>query len=733
MTNPTEIVLSNALVAVQLRIDAEGTVLLESVTPVQTSANGVVPLNSLKKSSRFFDSSALPLAHIRLSNEGNAEPSSKSGKHLIQSYTTEGLKYVSHNEIAAKGSKTLHVQMHNADRAVTVTSHLTIYDSSPFVRSSATAKNDGKQDIILTQLTSAVFGGLTDTAPWWSEYEISYAHNNCFREADWHTLSPAELGLSDTGMYEIDNIHNASMNAFSLASRSSFGTNGHLPMGMLQKKGNGEEGKSGNSKETWLWQVESNGYWRWDLGDYRDSIYVAAGGPDGSHEWRHRLAPGAEFTTCEVGFCHVMGDSQLALAELTQYRRLIRRTHPDHKQCPIIFNDYMNCLMGDPTEEKILSLLDPVMKSGAEYFVIDSGWYADDSDWWYDVGLWEPSKKRFPNGFNSVLDRIRDAGLKPGLWVETEVVGCKSVVADRLPRDAFFQRDGHRIMEKGRYQLDYRHPAVIEWMDSVIDNLVVQYGIKYFKFDYNIEIVSGTDINASSAGSGAYEHCRAYLQWIDRLLDRYPDLVIENCSSGAQRMDYAMLSSHTLQSTSDQQDPVRYAAISASIATAVAPEQSATWAYPQGDWSDEINAMTVVNSLLGRIHLSGRLDQMRPEQLRLIYEGMEAYNTSIRGMLPTSLPFWPLGLGSWHDDWLAYGLRSEDGGKCVVAVWRRGGAETACTLPIVAFKDAGGSVDVRMLYPANFEGSGSWDSGASALQVKLPATQCTRVFELKMQ
>lgn len=103
--------------------------------------------------------------------------------------------------------------------------------------------------------------------------------------------------------------------------------------------------------------------------------------------------------------------------------------------------------MWDPTNEKILALVDPVVETGAEYFVIDAEWYANDSGWW------EPSQKRFPMGFKRLL------GLSPGLWIEPKVIGVRSIVANQLPNEAFFQRNGHRIVEKGRYRLDYRHPA----------------------------------------------------------------------------------------------------------------------------------------------------------------------------------------------------------------------------------------------------------------------------------
>ncbi|KAJ5429539.1 Aldolase-type TIM barrel [Penicillium cf. griseofulvum] len=126
-------------------------------------------------------------------------------------------------------------------------------------------------------------------------------------------------------------------------------------------------------------------------------------------------------------------------------------------------------------------------------------------------------------------------------------------------------------------------------IDTVIHNLVVNYGVGYFKFHYNIEVTQGTDVGGPSfSGAAHLEHQRAYLSWVRSLLDRYPTLVIENCSSGGggQRIEYAMLSVHSLQSTSDQQDPELHAVIAAVSPTAVVPEQSATWAYPQPGWSD---------------------------------------------------------------------------------------------------------------------------------------------------
>ncbi|KAJ5158799.1 Aldolase-type TIM barrel [Penicillium coprophilum] len=360
------------------------------------------------------------------------------------------------------------------------------------------------------------------------------------------------------------------------------------------------------------------------------------------------------------------------------------RPHDDNERPPIIFNDYMNCLMGDSNEENVAALLEPVAKTGAEYFVTDAGWYADDSTWWDDVGLWEPSQKRFPSGFNVLLDKIRSKGLIPGLWLEPEVGGVRSIVASRLPKEALFQWCGRRIVGKDTFQLDHRH----------------------LKFDYNIEVTQYTGIDGSfSAGAAHLEHQRAYLVW---------------------QMDHSMLSVHSLQSTSDQQDPALYAAIAAALPTAVVLEQSATWAYPQPGWSDELNTFTVVNSLLRRVYLSGRLDKLSPDQLRLVVEGMNVYKR-IRLHLKSTHPIWPLGFPQWHDDRLALALITQDNG-IYFAVWRTGGT-TDKDLP-VKLAEGQALTTAKMLYPTRPNTKAMCNTTSGVLSLKPPNTVCARLFHV---
>ena len=101
--------------------------------------------------------------------------------------------------------------------------------------------------------------------------------------------------------------------------------------------------------------------------------------------WFKQLKPGESFTTVPVAVGVSDADFAKAIGQLTKYRRMIRRVNKDDENLPVIFNDYMNCLFGDPTTEKELPLIDAAAEAGCEYYVIDAGWYAPGL-WWDSVG-----------------------------------------------------------------------------------------------------------------------------------------------------------------------------------------------------------------------------------------------------------------------------------------------------------------------------------------------------------
>ena len=267
-----------------------------------------------------------------------------------------------------------------------------------------------------------------------------------------------------------------------------------------------------------FFEIDHSGSWHYEIGDQNCHFYLAVSGPtEIQSHWSKNLKPGDSFTTVPVAVGVGHDDFEEAIGTLTKYRRKIRRPNKDNENLPVIFNDYMNCLFGDPTTEKEFPLVDAAEKAGCEYFVIDAGWYAD-GNWWDSVGEWQESKKRFPNGVREVTDYIRSKGMIPGVWLELEVMGINCKKASILPDECFFLRHGKRVYDRSRYQLDFRHPLVIEHVTEVIDRVVRDYGVGYIKMDYNIEPGIGTEVDADSFGDGLLEHERAYLAWLDAFI-----------------------------------------------------------------------------------------------------------------------------------------------------------------------------------------------------------------------
>lgn len=606
----------------------------------------------------------------------------------------------------------LDLDVHDPASGLTATVELSSPDGVPVLRSRVRLRNDGTRVAVVQSVSSLLLGGLPPA----DALEVHRARNDWLAEGRWYA-EPLRATVADIA---VDSHQHDSRATLALAGHGSWPTDGHLAAGALTDAAGGR---------AWAWQVESPAGWRWDIGEYAHGCHLTLHGPsDADHQWRQALDPGEEFTTVPVAVALGSGFED-AVGALTAYRRAARRAHPDHTALPVVFNDYMNTLMGDPTTAKLLPLIDAAGEVGAEYFCIDSGWYDDDlHGWWDSVGEWLPSSARFPGGIQVVLDHIRDRGMVPGLWLEPEVVGVRSPVAKALPDDAFFQQDGVRITEQGRHQLDLRHPAARAHLDATVDRIVGEWGVGYLKLDYNIVVAPGTrGPGDTSPGAGLLGHARAYLDWINEVLDRHPGLVIENCASGGMRMDGATLAVTQLQSTSDQQDPLRYPPITVAAPAAMPPEQCAVWAYPQPEFTDDEIAFALAGALLGRVHLSGRLDRMSPHQLTLVGDAMAVY-TRLRADLPRALPFWPLGLPGWSDDWLALGMRVPEG-PTYVLVWRRQGAEPRLSVPIRHLAGRA-AVKVEILHPRKAAGEAVWDGGGAAVGLLLPRTPAALLLRL---
>ncbi|KFI64212.1 glycoside hydrolase family 36 protein [Bifidobacterium cuniculi] len=660
----------------------------------------------------------IPIVEIMTARHGHWEASDR----LIHTTLGASMRVISSRQWQENGSRFLNVMQESIQDGVQATLQLELPDGCVMFRSTVEIRNTGTEVLSLESVTSwaTLLGSPDGMSPDPGAWNIAQCRQEWLSEGRWGTKNLRELfPVISQGLTGHD-----PRSKHAVVSTGTWSTGNYLPMTLFISKYLGA---------AWFMQIEHNGAWRWETGDCTRDAYMATSGPTfDDHAWSHELQPNETFRSVPASVS--VADTMQTLAEqVTAYRRTMNTAGDEIRHPHVIFNDYMNTINGDPTTQKLLPLVDAAAQVGCEVFCIDCGWYDDSGDWWPTVGEWKPSVTRFPNGLEEVTDTICAKGMIPGLWLEPEVIGVNSPVAEQLPDEAFFCRRGHRIVEQERYILDFSHPAAVSHLDSVIDHLIRDCSIGYFKFDCNVSPGAGTDIGGISPGAGMLRHLRAYNHWIDDLHRRYPDLILENCSSGGMREDFAQTSRFQVQSTSDQQDCRLYPAIAAAAPLAILPEQAANWAYPQASMDKETSAFTLVTTMLGRFFLSGYLNRMDTAQRALCAEAVRTYTQAIRPRLSKAFPFWPLGLPQWTDHLMALGMKDSD--TAIVALWaRRLDQGERVRLPIPHLQ--GVKADVTTLFPTQ-SGFGpwhaQWEPTQGLLTVDIPAcNEGARIFQLTM-
>ncbi len=637
------------------------------------------------------------IAQVHLSGENPNDHHGFKHTGASRSFT---LKYVSHDYFANRlGNK---LEFHLADDKLTVTVHYQFYNGAAALRSWMEVKNISREIIGLEYVSSFTYLGIDEGDGRVSDkITVWIPHNSWMREVVWKENTLGELGF--------EKFSSISFNRISVSNTGTWSTKEYLPMGCIRNNASGN---------TIMWQIEASGSWQWEIADASDLMYLRLSGPtEQENSWYKELIPGETFETVKAAVS-VGGDFNGALAAMTAYRRKIFRNNPENAAMPVIFNDYLHCLRANPTEEQELPLIDRAADAGAEYYVMDAGWYSDGT-WWETVGEWQPIAYRFPHGIKAVFDHVRARGMVPGIWLEIEVMGINCPLAKEWEDDCFFLRHGRRVIDHGRYHLDFRSEKVRAFTMAVVERVVEEYGVGYIKMDYNIDGGVGTETDADSFGDGLLEHNRAFASWIEEIRERWPSLILESCASGGLRMDYNTLEQRHIQSLTDNASARDTAFIACNAPTAVLPEQAAIWSFPLKDDSLDMVAFNMTNSMLQRIHLSGGILNIDDEAFALVKEGVAVYK-QIRADIGVSVPFYPFGTFSeYTDKWRCVAFRCPD---CIrITVWRLDSADDTLEIQLAA-KEA------KVLYPSNSEGRVT--VGETAISVMLPKKDTAILLEI---
>ena len=397
-----------------------------------------------------------------------------------------------------------------------------------------------------------------------------------------------------------------------IGSVGSMPARGYIPFMALEDVKNGV---------TWAVQPEAPDSWQIEALHRYGGITLTGGHADYLFgHWRKRLKKGERFCTRTAYFTCVEGDLTKACAALTRYHETRYRFPESESSLPVVYNEYL-CSWGNPTMENVRGQLELARRLGAEYFVIDAGWFGEDKDG--DLGDWAVNRKKFPGGLKEFSRAFRAAGFKAGgVWSEFESVTARAEVSRNT--DWLLKEDGVVIDHDGRMFFDFRKAQVTDYLRKKVIDALNESGLNYIKIDYNENIGLGAD-GAESPGEGLRAHVEEVVRFFRALREEVPGLVMEICSSGGMRHDPVFLTLGSMVSFSDAHENADGAVVAIDLHRVMQPRTMQIWASILPEQSPDEVYFTMIKAMVGRICLSGKLLSVSEEVLGIVRAGVEYY------------------------------------------------------------------------------------------------------------
>ena len=242
-----------------------------------------------------------------------------------------------------------------------------------------------------------------------------------------------------------------------------------------------------------------------------------------------------EFIVPEV----IMTYSANGFAELShRYHSCIRnhvcRGKYVNTERPVLINSWEAAYF-DFNGETIVNLAKEAADLGIDMVVMDDGWFGKRDDDNSSLGDWCVNEKKLGCTLSELIRRVNDLGVKFGIWIEPEMVSEDSDFYRNHPD--WIIKIGHRDPVRARNQLllDFSREEVRDHIFGQICEMLDQGNIEYIKWDMNRSMA---DVYA---GNVTYDYVLGVYDFLEKLISKYPNVLIEGCSGGGGRFDAGMM------------------------------------------------------------------------------------------------------------------------------------------------------------------------------------------------
>lgn len=247
------------------------------------------------------------------------------------------------------------------------------------------------------------------------------------------------------------------------------------------------------------------------------------------------VGAGEEFTVPEV----ILSYSHDGFAKLSHSYHYCIRNHVCRGSYadavrPVLINSWETAYF-DFNGDTIVNLAKEAAGLGIDMVVMDDGWFGMRNDDNSSLGDWYVNEEKLGCTLSELIDKINCLGVQFGIWIEPEMVNEDSNLYKKHPDWIIKIEKRKPVRARNQLLLDFSKEEVRNHIFTQICDVLDQGNIQYVKWDMNRSMA---DVYA---GNVAYDYILGVYDFLEKLLLKYPHILIEGCSGGGGRFDAGMM------------------------------------------------------------------------------------------------------------------------------------------------------------------------------------------------
>ncbi len=430
-----------------------------------------------------------------------------------------------------------------------------------------------------------------------------------------------------------------------------------------------------------LWAaLEWSGRWRLLFGTVEDWRFLFRGGPLVSNLV---LDPGESIHLPRLHIGVFRGGPEEASNSVRRYvAQVLAPDVEGERPHALVAYDHWFGIEQNVTEKVLWKQAGRAAELGCEYFVVDAGWYGGSSERFFmGLGNWERADElKFPRGLEPLSEYVRSQGMRFGLWFEPERARVGSDWATQHA-DWYWSLEGSPYVILNLTRKDAQD-GLIEMLSRWTERL----DIRWLRWDCNQAPGPFWDA-VDPTGKVQFAYVEGLYRVLDTLLERHPDLMIDNCAGGGQRIDFGTLRRAGTMVISDHAEDPHVCRLMQTGGARLFPANymNSSLYVGEGDGEDAVGPLELVSRMAGSITLCGHIANWSKRHSRRVRTYVDGYRT-FRHLLMKD--FYPLvAYPRSPDDWDVVQFIDPETAEAVVLAYRVRGDQNKRTIILKHLSD----------------------------------------------